>query len=219
MKPKKILRTGENKEANPNTSKPGAENQEKSSFAENLKPWLLLVVAFVAVWLTREIAAWMLATADVSFLWLEIWKFIFSLAILAAISSVSRPSILGAPVIIFALMLFVWPLVIHDWPEKEKVTVKVERVEKTYPSKHIDYLRLTTGTHVFKLDAGEETPWRAFPLGVHKSGFSSENYDFTIIFKDGTAYRGDPDCTIPTKYNTFWKIKAHSPQKVYVTVL
>ena len=50
-------------------------------------------------------------------------------------------------------------------------------------------------------------------------GYSSENYDYTVIFNDGTSYHGDPDRIIPNKVGKFWKIRAHSKQTVYVTVL
>jgi len=89
-----------------------------------------------------------------------------------------------------------------------------------------DFLLYGTGkTYTYTLKAGEETPWRGFQPGIVSNYFvSSENldginYDYTIFYSDGTTHKAGPEEALPAKKgNIFLKVRANSPQTVYVTV-
>ena len=83
----------------------------------------------------------------------------------------------------------------------------------------VDYVVLKSGrTYEYDLKAGESTPWRAFPQGLCSYGVYSEDYQYKIIFNDGTSYDGDGGIVIPKKKKAYFKIKAKTDQKVFVTI-
>jgi len=91
-----------------------------------------------------------------------------------------------------------------------------------YDRNKIDFLLYGTGkTYAYELQAGEFTPWRGFKDNYFSNaGISSETYDYTIYFSDGTSYKGGPDTPIPVKKgNVFVRVKANSAQTVYISVL
>ncbi len=83
-----------------------------------------------------------------------------------------------------------------------------------------EYLVLKPGNYQYDLKAGQSTHWRDSRDHVRSGiGFSSDTYDYDIIFSDGTSYPGGPDTKIPVKGRGVWfKVKAKSAQKVYVTI-
>lgn len=222
IKPKTILKASNTD----SSSGPDDSSKNKKSIGAFIEKYgkefgesiLLILLAAGVAYLVRYIAGRLLADSNIGFVWLEIIKLVVTIMILVAIASIAKSSRLGKAVAIFAIIFFVQALVTHDYPEKV-VVEQTSRAKNANIGKSIDYLRLAPGTHKFKMDEGQFTPWRAFPIGRATSGFSSESYDYTIHFTDGTSYPGDPNGRIPHKVDCFWKIEAHSPQTVYVTVL
>ena len=194
----------------------GATKEGIKKFDVNRLPGILILVfAIIVALIVRYVVSFFFVDSQIGFIWLEIIKLVVSFMVLIAIASIAESSKAGIAIAIFVVIFSVIAIVNHDYPER----VKVENV-KNNPSDNIDYLRLAPGTHSFELEAGEETPWRAVSAGKTKNvGYSSENNDFTVIFSDKTSYLGTSKTTIPHKAGYFWKIKAHTKQCVYVTIL
>lgn len=74
-------------------------------------------------------------------------------------------------------------------------------------------------TYQFSLKPGEETPWLSFPKCSHSDYFiSSPNYNYKIIYSDGTSYNGDPNIVIPEKKYSSFKILAKGEEVVTIKV-
>lgn len=240
MKPKKIIlvqngnNPASNQTAGASPQSSGANSKPPSKWAKlfnptgEVHPFILFCLAIVLTIIIRLVAGALLAGTSMGFVGQELLKTLFVILILGAYSVLSsKGGAVGVSVIILAILLMISNIARHDYSGGQSETVnhqddrsRTEQRQSNPSQSKIDYLRLEPGTHIFELEAGETTPWRAAPNGKNNlCGYSSESYDYTIIFSDGTAYPGHPDTRIPEKQNVFWKIKAHSKQTVYVTIL
>ncbi len=236
MKPKKVIlvQNGNNPIRNqtagaspqPPAASPKPASKWKKLFnpAGEVHPFILFCLAIVLTIVIRLVAGALLVGTSMGFVWQEILKTFFVILILGAYSVLSsKGGAVGISVIILAILLMISNIARHDYSSDRFASAsnRNDEIEQTRPSQSkIDFLRLEPGTHIFELEAGEVTPWRAAPNGKNNlCGYSSESYDYIIIFSDGTSYPGGPDTRIPEKHNVFWKIKANSKQTVYVTIL
>lgn len=227
-KVRRTLRVGaeESSKVGSNNNRPSNENKPWYRRLQNIpksKDWhwiFILVLCVVVALAVKALAMWLLADMNMGFIWVKLIELAVTILILLVIASVTERSRVGVAVALIVLILFIRDVSTHDYPQRVKEDkAKVERTSNLIYS-NIDYLRLNTGTYAFELEAGEETAWRGFPSGKTKrGGFSSKDYDFILIFDDGTSYLGGPSIEIPEKINVFWKIKSLSKQTVYVTVL
>jgi hypothetical protein len=231
-KPQNVILAGSarNKSAS-NPSNPGNAGNNKPSAIEKIissfnkaHPFFLFLIAIVLAIVIRMIAGALLAGTSLGFVWQELLKTLFVILILSAYSVLSsKGGAVGIAVIILAIILMISNIARHDYSDSRSARrsskANVEQGQRIDQSK-VDFLRLGPGTHIFELEAGEETPWRGSPSGrTNACGYSSESYDYTIIFSDGTSYPGGPSTVIPEKKNLFWKVRAHSQQTLYVTIL
>lgn len=235
MKPRQIILT-----SSASTSK--ADNQSSTSgkdksearkkiiaLANTSHPAVLFLLAIILAIGIRLVAGFLLAGTSLGFVWQELFKTFFVILILAAYAVLSvKGGAIGISVIILAILLAISNIARYDYSDGRLVSAddqgsqnNLEQRQSIDPDQSkIDFLRLGPGTHVFELEAGEETPWRGSPNGrTNACGYSSESYDYTIIFSDGTSYPGGSYTRIPEKNNVFWKVRAHSKQRVYVTIL
>mgnify|MGYP001060446407 CR=1 FL=1 len=236
MKPKKVIlvnngnNPGSSNQAASSQSQSGTPDQSKSKWKKlfnstgEVHPFILFCLAIVLTIVIRLVAGALLVGTSMGFVWQEILKTFFVILILGAYSVLSsKGGAVGISVIILAILLMISNIARHDYSSDRSASAsnRNDEIEQTRPNQSkIDFLRLEPGTHVFELEAGEVTPWRAAPNGKNNlCGYSSESYDYIIIFSDGTSYPGGPDTRIPEKHNVFWKIKANSKQTVYVTIL
>ncbi len=241
-KPINVLNTntlGSSQTAKPNVDTSGGGNNSDSNagqsfqkiFNKKFSDWpmpVLFLISVVVALLARYAAGLFLSGSSLSFFWQEILKIVFAFMLLATLSALSKNRVIGTAVAILVLLFSFSTIARHDFTseregrrqtklEKQAEAVALIRAD----AENADFLLLEPNkTHVFKLEAGEETKWRGFPENRAGSyGISSESYDYTVFFTDGTSYKGNPNTPFPLKGKVFFKVRAHSAQTVYITVM
>lgn len=191
-------------------------------FFDNSNVWWFLLAAGLAVGL-KFLAKLFIVGTSVGFVWGEIITLCFALLIAGAYGSMSKKGKMAGAIVIFLILITASSLVRHDYSvEKAERHMKKQAKNIVVDRNKIDFLLYGTGkTYAYELQAGEFTPWRGFKDNYFSNaGISSETYDYTIYFSDGTSYKGGPDTPIPVKKgNVFVRVKANSAQTVYISVL
>lgn len=222
MKPKNVMKVGlEPKYQEDN----GKKTNILQPLRKPMKEWhwsLLFLFALASAIVIRLIAQALINSDTIGFVWEELLIVGVSLIILIAIAAVSKNSIIGGTVVTLVFLFTIVRLINHDYGDKAEKLADVSELEEdvSYDKSNRDYLLLRKdNTYVYDLALGQETPWRGFPAKeLSGYGFYSDTYDYIVIFSDGASYKGGEDKVIPIKRHLFFKIKANSPQKVYVTV-
>jgi hypothetical protein len=102
---------------------------------------------------------------------------------------------------------------------KPAINQSVNRSVDSQPAQIEPMIIRNSVTKVFDLKAGQSTGWIGFEEGrTADVSYSSPDYDYFLIYSDGTSYKCSRNAVIPEKYHCYVNIKANSNQLVTMVI-